>query len=274
VADAQCPRHVDDGRLARPEPPQHVLGRDQDRARREHAPFGGHDRSLSRNDIWPASYGGAGGGLGGHRRLDGRQVRGPSVSVTAPRRLREPVTAARADERNDVLAAAQDPRDGHLGDRRTGRPGDGTQRLDEGKIVLQVLTREARQVGAKVGGLPVGRPVARQEPAREHSLGGDGDAELAGHGQDLGLDAAGDQGVLDLQVRDRVHGGRAAQGARAHLRQSDVPRPVRPRPMRETDGPRLPRVLWEIKRALMLGQLTDFDFCHHLRGLSVDRSVC
>ena len=42
-------------------------------------------------------------------------------------------------------------------------------------------------------------------------------------GQDLGLDPAREQRVLDLEVRDRVHGGGAADGLRADLGEADVP---------------------------------------------------
>ena len=70
---------------------------------------------------------------------------------------------------------------------------------------------------------PVRAPVAAEQAAREHAVGRDADAQLAHGGQDLLLDAAREQRVLDLDVGDRVHGGRAPDRLRADLGQADVP---------------------------------------------------
>ncbi len=64
--------------------------------------------------------------------------------------------------------------------------------------------------------------MAAEQAAREHAVGGHADAELARDGQDPGLDGAGDERVLDLEVADRVDGGGAAQGVGADLGEADV----------------------------------------------------
>ncbi len=89
----------------------------------------------------------------------------------------------------------------------------------------EVVALEAGRVGPEVarGELPVGGEVAGDQSAREHPVRRDGDAQLTGGGQDLVLDGAGDQRVLDLQVRDRRGGGGPADGVGADLAEADVP---------------------------------------------------
>ncbi len=90
--------------------------------------------------------------------------------------------------------------------------------------MVEVLALEARAEAAEVAGaeLALPAPVAGEQAAGEHPVGGDSDAQLPRGGQDFGLDAAGEQRVLDLQVGDRVDGVGAAQGLRADLGQADV----------------------------------------------------
>jgi hypothetical protein len=61
--------------------------------------------------------------------------------------------------------------------------------------VVEVLAGEARGMGAIVagGGFSLLGPVAADQPARQDAIGGDADAELAAGGEDLVLDAAGDE---------------------------------------------------------------------------------
>ena len=61
------------------------------------------------------------------------------------------------------------------------------------------------------------------QPAREHAVGDDRDAQLAEGRQGLGLDVAGEHAVLGLQGRDRVDGVRPPHRRRRHLRDTDVP---------------------------------------------------
>ncbi len=49
---------------------------------------------------------------------------------------------------------------------------------------------------------PLLRPVTGEEAAGEHAVGSDADPELAAGGQDLLLDPARDERVLDLHVGD------------------------------------------------------------------------
>ena len=60
------------------------------------------------------------------------------------------------------------------------------------------------------------------QPARQHAIGGDADAKDAARRQDVVLDAARDERIFHLHVGDRMHGGRAPDGRRAHFRQADV----------------------------------------------------
>ena len=132
--------------------------------------------------------------------------------------------AAGADQRDDVLAAREHPGDRHLGDARARVLGDAAQRLDQRQVALEVLALEARAERPEVA-LPqvaVLRPVTRDQPAGKHAVRGDRDAELAAGGQDLLLQAARQQRVLDLQVGDRVDGGGAADRLGADLGQADV----------------------------------------------------
>ena len=64
--------------------------------------------------------------------------------------------------------------------------------------------RKSRWPGRRLG------PVAADQAARQHAIGGDADAELAAGGQDRLLDAARDQRIFDLQVDDRMHRGGTA----------------------------------------------------------------
>src|SRR5262249_23399101 len=61
------------------------------------------------------------------------------------------------------------------------------------------------------------RPVAADEPARQHAIGRDADAELAAGLQNVALDAARDQRIFDLQVGDRMDRVGAAGGFPARL---------------------------------------------------------
>ena len=64
--------------------------------------------------------------------------------------------------------------------------------------------------------------MAGDQPAREHAIGGDGDAEFAAGRQDLVLDHARDQRIFDLQIDDRSDRGGAADRRRADLGKPDM----------------------------------------------------
>src|SRR5690606_11030570 len=103
--------------------------------------------------------------------------------------------------------------------------GDLAQRLDEVQVVPEVVALEAGRVRPEVarGEFAVRGEVAGDQPSGEHSVGGEGDAQLTGGRQDLLLHGAGDQRVLDLQVRDGRGGGGPADGVGADLAEADVP---------------------------------------------------
>ena len=130
----------------------------------------------------------------------------PSASVSRSR-VRAP------DERDDVVAAREHPGDRELGDGRAFCLGEPAQRLHEREVALEVLAREAGRRGAEVvrgeRRRPLPRPVTGEQAAGEDAVGGEADPELAAGGQDLVLDPARDERVLDLQVGDGVHRVRA-----------------------------------------------------------------
>jgi hypothetical protein len=64
--------------------------------------------------------------------------------------------------------------------------------------------------------------VPGEEAAGENAVGGDPDPELAAGGEDLALDPARDQGVLDLHVCDGMHGVRAADRLGTDLGEAEV----------------------------------------------------
>ena len=85
-----------------------------------------------------------------------------------------------------------------------------------------VLAGEPGEPGARVVRRQPGGAAA-QQAAGQDAVGGDADPEFPHGGQDLRLDAAAHQRVLDLQRGDRVHRVRPADGVRPHLGQPDVP---------------------------------------------------
>src|SRR5690606_15450746 len=130
-----------------------------------------------------------------------------------------------ADQRHDVLAPGEHPGDGDLGDGDALVLGDLAQGVDETEVVPEVVALEAGRVGAEVvrGEPAVRGEVAGDQAAGEHPVGGDADAQLTGGGQDLLLEGAGDQRVLDLQVADGRDRGGPADGVGADLAEADVP---------------------------------------------------
>ena len=79
---------------------------------------------------------------------------------------------------------------------------------------------------AEVLGARAGLPIAADQSAREDSVSGDADAQLATGWEDRVLDPTGDQRVFDLQVADRMDRSGAAECLRADLGQADVADPA------------------------------------------------
>src|SRR5205823_6441518 len=98
--------------------------------------------------------------------LDAREVVVHELDVQRTERLVEPLTRSRADQRDDVVAAAQHPGDGDLRDAHAPVLRDRPQRLHERQVVLEVLALEARGVRAEVAALAaaLARPVAADQP--------------------------------------------------------------------------------------------------------------
>src|SRR4030095_2527590 len=92
------------------------------------------------------------------------------------------------------------------------------------KIAVEIFGQEARTVAAVVGRLlaHARRPMPADQSARQDAVGSDCYAELAAGRQNLRLDAARDQRVLDLQIDDRVHRVRTPDRRGADLREADV----------------------------------------------------
>ena len=157
VADAERAGDVDDRGLGRTVAAQDVLRRVEDAVGRQGfrahaagalAPLAVEDRHLA------GVVAVAGGGAGRHCALDPREVVGGQLEVERAERLGEPVAAARADQRHDVLAAREHPGDRDLGDRRALLCGDRAQRLDEREVAIEVLAGEAGGVAAEVVAAP------------------------------------------------------------------------------------------------------------------------
>src|SRR5436190_14872178 len=131
------------------------------------------------------------------------------VELQRFQRLLEACGRACADQRDDVLTAREHPGDRQLGDRRPPCLGQRAQTLYEREVAGPVLAGEARRVRAKVRRLELalGSEVTADQTAAENAVGRDRDAQLAARRKDLRLDAARDQGVLDLQIADRMRGG-------------------------------------------------------------------
>jgi hypothetical protein len=92
----------------------------------------------------------AGGGVRGHRALDGGEVVGTEGQLERAERLRQLVARARPDQRHDVVPLREHPRDGDLGGRRAVIVGDRSQRVDEREVALHVAGLEARRAAAEV----------------------------------------------------------------------------------------------------------------------------
>src|SRR5262245_9798990 len=64
--------------------------------------------------------------------------------------------------------------------------------------------------------------MTTDEAAREDSVGGDADAEGARRWKNLSLDAAGDEGVLDLEIGHGMNGVRPAKRLGSGFREPEI----------------------------------------------------
>ena len=153
VADAEGACDIDDVRFRRAVAAEDVFGGFQDSLGGQC--FGRHrSGSLAPLAVQDRHLLGlvarAGGCVGRDRLLDLRQVVGAELDVERAERLGEPLAAAGADERDDVVPARERPGDRELRDGRSLGLGDSPQRLDEGEVALEVLAREPGRRGAEV----------------------------------------------------------------------------------------------------------------------------
>src|SRR3954449_6603621 len=135
-----------------------------------------------------------------HRLVDPAQVLFGELDVARAGVLLEALGAARARDRDDVVALREHPGQRQLGGRAALLARDVLDDAHELEVALEVRALEARVVAAEVvGGQVVDRlDRARQEAAPERRVGHEADAQLAHRREDLLLRIARPQGVLRL----------------------------------------------------------------------------
>ncbi len=137
--------------------------------------------------------------------------------------LTRSIASARTDQRNDIRATSHHPGDRDLRNADTALLGNRAQGIHEGKVTFDVALLEPRRERAEVAFAGIaGLPVSAEQPASEHAVSGDCDAEFAAGRQDIRFDAARQQRVFDLQVTDRMHGSSTTDRIRTDFRESDV----------------------------------------------------
>src|SRR5207245_10111198 len=120
--------------------------------------------------------------------------------------LLEQLLLLRARDREDVLAAREQPRERDLRRPHAALRRDRFERLHELQVLLEIARTEARLlapdiVRRDVVDLP---DVSGEEPPAKRRIGDKADAELAARGQDRVLDVARPQRIFRLQRRDRM----------------------------------------------------------------------
>ncbi len=134
--------------------------------------------------------------------LDGGDIAGRKSKVECTERFRQTIPAAGTDQRHDVVPLCQHPSDRDLRDAGTARFRYLAQRVDQPEVAIEIVALETRAMAAEVGSDrgsgPV--PVAADQAARQHAVGGYADAKLAARVENAVLDATRQQRVLDLQV--------------------------------------------------------------------------
>jgi hypothetical protein len=107
---------------------------------------------------------------------------------------------AGAGDRNNIGRPRQHPGERELGRGAFLNGGVLLQLLDQLKVVAQIVALKARHVASCVTRAQrrdIG-DIAGQETAAKRAVGDKADAELLAKRQDLGLDVAGPQRILDL----------------------------------------------------------------------------
>ena len=120
--------------------------------------------------------------------------------------LGQPTRVGGAHQRGDVVAPLEHPGQGELRGGASQLARQAIQPVDEALIARPRLTLEAREVRAEVRRVELLRERPGEEAAGQGTVGHHADPQRPGGREDLRLDAAGGQGVLDLQGGDRVDG--------------------------------------------------------------------
>ena len=131
----------------------------------------------------------------GERLLQSGKIVPGQCERESAKRLGELITAAGPDERHDIVASRKNPSNGDLGHRRVSGVRDAFYRLDEREVLVDVFGVKARNMSAEILRLEclLFRPVAADEPPRQHAVSGDANAKGAAGRKDGVLDAARNQ---------------------------------------------------------------------------------
>ena len=231
VRDAEGRRDVDHGHLGRAVPTQGLLGRREnllprERLRRHHASLTSRCRaSAAARSAYRSP---AAASFGTAFSICSRSA-GVSWTSSEPSASAEPVPAPGADQRHDVLALGQHPRDRDLRDAHALGLGDRPQLLDEREVVLRFSPWKrgsyVRKSPAAVGRFRRQCPLIRPRESTPYAVIPMPSSRVVGRIDCL--DAARDQRVLDLQVGHRVHGVRPTDRLDTDLGQADVPHKAR-----------------------------------------------
>src|SRR5882672_4755161 len=113
------------------------------------------------------------------------------MNIQCAERFAQAVAPASTDQGHDIRALRRYPRDGHLCDGCADAIRCAAQLLDQGKISVEVRALEARAVGTPItlSGARLG-PMAADQTAGKHTIGGDADSKLPRHRQDLVFNSA------------------------------------------------------------------------------------
>ncbi len=138
-----------------------------------------------------------------------------------------PAGAGDGDDREAVDGPLLvDPGQGDLAEGGSVGPGDGADRVQQGRVGRRVVAREAGHPAAEVAG---GEVLARvgegtgQEAAAERRVRDQGHAQFPRGRHHLRLDVPAEQRPLRLHGRDRVHTVRGAQLVAGDLAQAQLP---------------------------------------------------
>src|SRR5712671_998976 len=111
-----------------------------------------------------------------------------------------------ARDRDNIVAAREQPGDGNLRRRDAALFGGGLERYEQVQVLFEIAFLETRMGMAPVGGNEIVARLERaaQEPAPQRRIGHEADAEFLERRQNLLLDVAGPQRIFGLDRGERV----------------------------------------------------------------------